>query len=217
MPFLDFAFRLQGSTIPADHSFFLYSALSRALPALHPPGSLSAMVGVHGIRGRLIGNRQMELTSSSRLTLRLPSAKIDEVLPLVGKALHIGPQPLQIGTPEILPLRETACLYSRLVTLKGHTDSEPFLAAVKRDLEKLGIRGRAGIPLRKSDHSVESRKGSGEREPLLRRTIQIQGKQVVGFALQLSELTAEESIIIQEKGIGGRRHFGCGIFIPASS
>jgi hypothetical protein len=27
-------------------------------------------------------------------------------------------------------------------------------------------------------------------------------------------LTAEESLTIQEKGIGGRRHMGCGVFVP---
>ena len=39
-------------------------------------------------------------------------------------------------------------------------------------------------------------------------------KEIVGFALRVEELTAEESIRLQEKGIGGRRRFGCGIFVP---
>jgi hypothetical protein len=27
-------------------------------------------------------------------------------------------------------------------------------------------------------------------------------------------LTATESILLQEHGLGGRRHMGCGIFVP---
>jgi len=27
-------------------------------------------------------------------------------------------------------------------------------------------------------------------------------------------LTAEESLTVQEHGLGGRRHMGCGLFVP---
>jgi CRISPR-associated protein Cas6 len=56
--------------------------------------------------------------------------------------------------------------------------------------------------------------GAG-KSPLVRRTLEIAGRTVVGYAVEVSGLTAEESIILQENGIGGRRRFGCGIFIPA--
>jgi len=32
--------------------------------------------------------------------------------------------------------------------------------------------------------------------------------------LHVNGLTAEESIKLQEIGLGGRRHMGCGIFVP---
>ena len=34
---IDFAYRLTGGPIPADHGYLLYAALSKVLPALHPP------------------------------------------------------------------------------------------------------------------------------------------------------------------------------------
>ena len=43
-----------------------------------------------------------------------------------------------------------------------------------------------------------------------------ENKEIVGFAVRVEDLTAEESIGLQEAGIGGRRRFGCGVFIPAS-
>ena len=46
-----------------------------------------------------------------------------------------------------------------------------------------------------------------------RKTFRIHDKQIVGYNLLVSELTAEESIVLQEKGIGGRRKMGCGVFV----
>jgi CRISPR-associated protein Cas6 len=54
------------------------------------------------------------------------------------------------------------------------------------------------------------------RSPLLRRTLQIRDKVIVGFAVEVGALTADEALILQEQGLGGRRRFGCGIFVPVS-
>jgi len=48
----------------------------------------------------------------------------------------------------------------------------------------------------------------------VRRTVRIHDREVVGFALRVQDLTAEESLHLQEHGLGGRRLFGCGIFVP---
>jgi len=47
-----------------------------------------------------------------------------------------------------------------------------------------------------------------------RKTFRVHGKQVVGYALLVSELNAEEAIKLQENGLGGRRKMGCGFFEP---
>ena len=44
--------------------------------------------------------------------------------------------------------------------------------------------------------------------------IQIKDKSIVGYALRVVGLTAEESIRLQETGLGGRRRMGCGVFLP---
>src|SRR5439155_1578765 len=45
-----------------------------------------------------------------------------------------------------------------------------------------------------------------------RRTLRVKDKQVVGFELAATGLSTEDSLRLQETGIGGRRHMGCGIF-----
>jgi CRISPR-associated protein Cas6 len=90
----------------------------------------------------------------------------------------------------------------------------PFLEAVQRQLDALEMRGKASLVEQRQAAEANTGKKSGTRSPFLRRTIRIRDKEVVGFALRVEELTAEESILLQEKGIGGRRRFGCGIFVP---
>jgi CRISPR-associated protein Cas6 len=85
-------------------------------------------------------------------------------------------------------------LYSRLVTIKGFMEPKEFLEAAKRQLEKIEVQTELQI---------------GER-----RTFRIKDKQVVGFEIAATGLDAEDSIRLQESGLGGRRHMGCGVFVP---
>jgi CRISPR-associated protein Cas6 len=136
----------------------------------------------------------MALTGSSRLTLRAPATFIPELLVLSGKVLEIEEHKLVVGVPTMYPLRPAAFLYSRLVSIKGFMDEAGFGAAAQRQLDALGIKGKLRV---------------GPR-----RTTRIKDKEVVGYAVAVSELDADESILLQEQGIGGRRRFGCGVFAP---
>jgi CRISPR-associated protein Cas6 len=44
--------------------------------------------------------------------------------------------------------------------------------------------------------------------------VTIHGKVVVGFAMRIADLGPEDSVRLQQGGIGGRRRFGCGLFVP---
>jgi CRISPR-associated protein Cas6 len=210
MPYIDLSFRIQGSHIPADHGYHLYSAISRSLPATHANGE----VGVHPISGQLLGNRLMSVNDRSRLILRIDASRMGEFLPLAGKEINIAGHKLRIGVPTPQALVPAARLYSRLVIIKGFVEPQPFLEAVQRQLDELGV--RASPSLVEQQHIAEANKGkdSGSHSPVLRRTIHIRDKNIVGFAVRVEELTADESIRLQEVGIGGRRRFGCGVFIP---
>jgi CRISPR-associated protein Cas6 len=190
VPFVDLAFRLTGPTIPVDHGYALYSAVSRLLPGLHTDKE----IGIHPIRGRYVGDGGLQLTSSSRLTIRLPDDRIRDVLKLAGKRLELDGYQLQVGIPEVRALRASAVLYSRLVTIKGFMEVEPFLAAARRQLNPLGVSAELTV---------------GER-----RTLRVKDKQVLGFEVSAVHVDAAGSLRLQERGIGGRRHMGCGMFVP---
>ena len=93
-------------------------------------------------------------------------------------------------------------------------EAESFLAAAQRQLAELEIQAQAGLVYQPQIVAENQGKQTGSRSLFLRRTLKIKDKQVVGFALQVEGLSAEESIRLQEKGLGGRRHFGCGLFTP---
>ena len=193
MPTVDLAFRLMGSRIPVDHGYALYAAINRVVPELHDAQD----IGVHPIRGRFDGNGCLVLSPTSRLIVRAPDDRIREFLKLAGKTLEVDGNRFQVGVPEVRALRPAAALSARLVTIKGFMATEPFIEAAKRQLETMGV--TAALQ-------------SGER-----RTFQIKDKQVVGFELLASELDAEDSIKLQEIGIGGRRRMGCGVFVEVRS
>ena len=70
-----------------------------------------------------------------------------------------------------------------------------------RQLNDLGIQGTASIPM-----NVE-----GELD---RKAIKIKRYSVIGFGLEVANLSEENSLKLQEHGLGGKRLMGCGIFEP---
>ena len=186
--FIDLVFPIQGKMVPVDHGFALYGALSRISPALHR----SENVAIHRIRGKYCGEGLLSLSSLSRLSIRMPADELPVYLSLSGKSLDVDGHTLQLGVPKLCPLLPKAAVYSHLVTTKNGDDQERFKNEVSRQLESLSIKGKLTI---------------GKR-----RTFNVHGKQIVGYSVLVSELTAEESILLQEKGIGGRRKMGCGQF-----
>lgn len=206
---VDFVFPVYGDAIPVDHGYVLFSAIAHVVPELHGDPS----IGVHPIHGRLVGERTLALTRESRLIVRLPASRIRDVLRLAGKHLDIGGGRLVVGVPSTRPLRPARWLRSRLVVIKGFTEPAVFLEAVQRQLSDRGIAGKARLEVRRSRQPVEG--GSGSTEPYVRRTLRIHDREIVGYAVRVGELDAEDSLRLQAVGLGGRRRFGCGIFVPA--
>ena len=189
MPYVDLAFRLNGSTVPVDHGYALYATLSRIFPEIHEATS----VGVHPIRGIYNGNGELQLSDFSRLVLRLPDEEIRSYLKLAGKRLDVDEHPINVGVPEVRMLPPVPSLRARLVTIKGFLNEEEFLEAAKRQLHSLNI----------DCETVLGQRG----------TFRVKDKQVVGFEFIAAGLTAEASVKLQEHGLGGRRKMGCGVFV----
>lgn len=181
--------------LAADHGYELFGALSRLVPWIHQ----TEEVAVHPIGGELAGERRLRLTPRSAVILRVEDIHIAQLLPLVGQTLHLGKSAVTLGAPQVFPLHPLPQLRSRLVTIKDMVDPETFQAAARRQLTALGC-AELVVP-----------------NVVKRRTFRVRDKEIVGFEVVLEGLSASESILVQEQGIGGRRHMGCGVFSPMRS
>jgi CRISPR-associated protein Cas6 len=199
---IEVAFPIEGESIPADHAYLLYSALTRFVGAFHDEMAPIRFAPVNGERG---DKGMTRLTISSRLRVRLPAEQIAVILPLAGRTLEVGEHSITLRPPVVVPLVPAPTLIARFVTFKNSKTPERFLAVARQKLDEISIAGEPGIPL--------VREGERAGQPR-RRVLRIKGKQIVGYSLQIAGLTAEESLRLQEEGLGGRCRMGCGFFFP---
>jgi len=203
MPTIDLAFDVRGTTIPLDYGYALFSSLCRIVPGLHG----DRRVGVHPVRGVRRAPRLLTLVPQSKLRLRMPSEAIGEYLAIAGAALDLDGASLRVGVPRMEPLTPSPLLTSRLVTIGRLSEPGAFAASVRDQLSSMGVAGElAFLPSNDPDRAGEPS----------RRVIRIKDRRIVGFAVGVSGLTAEESLLLQEKGLGSRRRMGCGMFVRTS-
>jgi CRISPR-associated protein Cas6 len=203
MAVIDLLFPIVGESLPTDHAYGLYSALSRIVTSLH---SSAGRIQVGPIRGRYSGQGLLQLEPRrSCLRLRLPLEEIPAVLPLAGKPLQVLGHTIHLGVPQVSALVPAPVLIARLVTIKGFTEPTPFLGAVRRQLDALGVAGVPSVPL--IPHGIH------QGQPR-RHVVRVKEKRVVGFTLQVTHLTGEHSVTLQQEGLGGRRRMGAGFFVP---
>jgi CRISPR-associated endonuclease/helicase Cas3 len=190
MIYVELKFPFTGKTLPSDHGYGLYGAISRIIPEAHSADWLA----IETIPGAARGDGVTQLDQEARLKIRIPQDHVSLMLKLAGKRLEVDGHAIRLGAPQIFLLKPATTLYARIVSIKGFTEPEPFLDAVCRKLDEVGVKG----------------------EPVIgpRRVVRVGDHTVVGFALAIHELSDEGSIILQERGLGGRRRMGCGFFSP---
>lgn len=188
---VDVAFELRGKVLPQDHAYSLFRALTARLEWLEAEPD----AGVHRIRGTVSASGEIYLGHRARLVLRLSEARAGQALGLAGATLDVG-SGLEVGPGRIRELMPFATQYSHFVST-GTADEAEFL---REAAERLG---KAGMPC-----GLICGRARSARTP--------QGE-VRGFSLLLHGLSMEQSIAVQETGLGEGRKLGCGIFVPHKS
>ena len=195
----DLVFRLRGSRLQIDHAHALAEALRS-----HLKTETCRRIGVHGVHMAGSGNgwnrpestdTEMPLSRRARLAIRLHRDDFDEVASITDRTLQVGAQELQIGTSSVRPLSSLGNLYSRAVCCDPEQSEPEFLAQVAAALQGMDIDvarmicGRCG-EVRTADGSIFTR------------------------ALLVVDLKPEESVSLQQRGLGEGRLLGCGLFVP---
>jgi CRISPR-associated protein Cas6 len=195
----DLVFRLQGSRLEIDHAYALAEALRDWLEP-----EICSRIGVLGVHMAGSGNgwnrpeqidTEMPLSRRARLAIRIHRDDQAEVARISEKCLQIGAQQLQIGSSSVRKLSSHGNLYARAICCDAEQTEPEFLAEVAAALQRLDIDvsrmicGRCG-EVRCAEGSLFTR------------------------ALLVADLKPEESVILQQQGLGEGRLLGCGLFVP---
>jgi CRISPR-associated protein Cas6 len=199
---VDVVFEINCREIPVDHAYFLSQAVIQAAPWIED----TADAGIHAIhvagsqngweRPEHGGDSRILLSRRTKLTIRVPDQLKERlVADLSGQTLDIGGCPLKVGRAKERPLSKQTTLFARFVATLPGEDEDDFLNRMAEELARSGIRIRKAlcgktVALNTPDGLLWTR------------------------SLMLADLSLEEAVKLQQKGLGGHRRMGCGIFIP---
>jgi CRISPR-associated protein Cas6 len=184
---IDVVFDLDGSSVPDGYPFALWAEVVRCLPWLEN----EAHAGILPLRGSASGETVL-LSKRTKLVLRLPVDRAPQAGQLSGQKLTVDGSILMVGKGKERQLLAATTLHSYIV--QSDLGEIEFLAEMKKKLQEMNV----PCNLICDKH----RRISGAKQSL------------GGFGLVLHDLKPQASILIQRIGLGGSRHFGCGIFVP---
>ena len=131
--------------------------------------------------------------------LRLPKHRVDDASKLAGQTLNVAGNELVLTMPNQKPLSVLTTIFARYVVASNMEnnieDEETFLNQTAEMLRKEGI---------------QVKKMMSGRAHVLR----MPGKNLLTRSLMIDGLKTEESIYLQQNGLGAGRLVGCGLFIP---
>ena len=197
---VDAVFAISCRSLPVDHAY----ALSQAIQAAMPWFALEPRAGLHTIHGAESGSGWMrpedpdallQLSRRAKLALRLPRHRLDAAAALVGRTLQVAGWPLRVDRLAMRPLSRITTLFSRCVVFDSAGDEAAFLVAAEVELDALGIKPERMLCGRMTPVATPA------------RTYQTR-------SLMLAGLTQEQSLRLQQEGLGAERKLGCGLFIP---
>ena len=205
---IELHFPLRGETLAADHGYFLYAAACNLIPEIHGADWL----GIHTIKGHKHRDGVIAINSSTKLRVRLPSDKVTILCKLAGTSIELGAHSIQCGVPEIHLLKPAKRLRSRLVMIKckdsegKSADDASFQISLQRQIASLGVSAQVIL-----EQQLIAR---GQDSLLARRVMKVKAVTLTGYGVILDNLNERDSLLIQEKGLGGKRRMGCGLFDP---
>jgi len=198
---MDFVFAIKCKCLPYEHMFDLYRALQSTLPWLDDENRAA----IHPIYGAESGNgwlrpegstgELMFLSRRQKLVLRMPKTRQAEMENLVGQTLDIGGHALTLGKMESRLLSDSPIIFARYVVSEEGLDEAAFLEQAATQLQAMNIRVRKML--------------AGKERQIVTPDGVLHTR-----SLMLADLELEESVRLQQQGLGTHRHLGCGLFLP---
>ena len=200
---IDVAYRINCKTLPFDHAYELSKEVIKLLPWLTEDKSS----GIHTLHGPDSGNGWMRaeneeifLSQRTRLIIRIPKEQIELAKQLENKTLKVLGNKINIGKSNAKSFLVVPDLICRFVLSHDDAckDENEFLNKMINELNL------CDIPIKKAICGKT-------------KSLTINGKKRLGRSLMIADLSKENSVRLQDIGVGEGRIFGCGIFLPHKS
>ena len=197
---VDVSFKVDCKKIAADHSYHLFEALLKKFPQINDINNLA----IHSVYGAESGagwerpETEIYLSKRTRFCIRTPIEYSKDFFALDKEVLKVGEYEMNLSKPNIKNLIITDTLFCRSVVIENCKSEEDFLKNIHSSLRSMGVNVKKML--------------CGKEH-----TIQIPNKTLIGKTLLITDLEKDDSIKIQQLGLGIGKLFGCGIFLPHKS
>lgn len=198
---IDLSFIVKCKCLPLEHMQSLYESLSEVLPQLKD----DKFAGIHPINGAESGNgwersddpnALIYLSRRQKMTIRLSKEYLAEAENLVGQIINVAGYDIELGKTSIKKLSDLPTTFCRSIMIDNRMDEDDFLQWAFNELKALNI-------------TVNKMMAGKERIVKLP-----DGSERITRSLMVAELKQDESIRLQQHGMGEGRKLGCGIFMP---
>ncbi len=201
---IDLVFSIDCRTLPVDHAWPLSQQIQEILPWFDQ----EQQAGLHLIHVADSGNGwerprgEDEFLYPSRrtqLVLRLPQHRSEQAAnALPGNSLDIAGHDLQIKSARQRLLSTNPTLYSRYIVCDPDGDEAEFTDWAVSELKVMGLRFKKVLSGMQFNFSTPD-------GPVTTRS------------LIVAPLAPEDSVLLQQQGVGPKRSMGFGLFIPQKS
>ncbi len=194
----DAVFNIHTNVLPIDHAYLLSKALLKHLPWLKKVNA-----GVFDISVADGNGWEQDHESSlyypskrSKLSIRIPKERLDDVTVLIGKTLVLGKYQINIiKALKSKMMSDMQIVFAKHIACDENTSEEDFLQTSFMQLQTLGIQPKKMMVG-------------------LKRKISTLNSVIHTRSLMVADLRKSESVRLQELGIGDYRLLGCGLFLP---
>lgn len=200
---IDLSFPIKCKSLPLNHAWDLSKELITHLPWLesHKTAAIHQIHVAESNNGWLRPEDDEEgallyPSRRTKLTLRIPIEKLDEVQSLSGEKLTFGSTTLTLGSPKKKLLTNSGIIFSRYVVDLKSSNENDFLSNMADEIYK-----KTNFKVKKmlcgKSHTIKTPEDSLKTRHLM-----------------IADLDTESSIKLQQLGLGTKKLLGCGIFLP---
>ena len=198
---VDLLFKIECKSLPLDHGFALSQQIVQHIPWIRDE-SQAAIHQIHvaesangWMRPENPETEVLNVSRRTKMTIRIPSSRLEDIKTLTGKTLYINGHQLTEGDFSTRKLSKLTTIFARYIDTQGTEDENEFLESMVQKLIEKDIKVRKMLSGRLATHQTDS-------------------GVILTRKLMLSDLDVKESVMLQEQGLGDKKLLGMGIFMP---